>query len=459
VQKWWKDNVGNDAEGYERKVIEDFGTEGSPHILIVVDKLLTGFDEPRNAVLYIDKYLREHNLLQAIARVNRLHEDKRYGYLIDYRGILKELDTSLAAYQDLAERTQGGFDIDDIDGLMANVSTEYKRLPGLHAALWAIFRAVKNRGDREQFRRILVPDTLFGEDGLSFDQNQKVREDFYAALTEFGMCLKLALSSRSFFEDTAFGEATISTYKQDLRFFTELRIQAKQDAQETVDFSAYEKQIRNLVDKQVVGVEIGKPDGVIDITGFAENGQPSYTLGDPETWSSEKTHAETDVIKTRITKSIEQALADDPYAQAVFSELLRKAIAEAEALFDHPHKQYVLFKEFEEQVDKRANPYVPQRFGENRHAQSYFGLFPTVMGEVAAREKGEDWLVGEAFHIDQVVNAAVAKHSINPANVEAEIRKDLLPRYFKELGGLDQAQVFVDRVVEIVRLGVSRGTL
>lgn len=81
------------------------------------------------------------------------------------------------------------------------------------------------------------------------------------------------------------------------------------------------------------------------------------------------------------------------------------------------------------------------------------------MGEGAAREKGEDWLVGEAFHIDSVVNNAIAKHSINPANVEAEVRKELLPRYFKELGGLDAAQVFVDRVVEIVRLGVSRGTL
>jgi type I restriction enzyme R subunit len=318
---------------------------------------------------------------------------------------------------------------------------------------------VKNKGDREQFRRVLVPDTVLGETGVSYDRNQKVREDFYAALTEFGICLKLALSSRAFFEDTAFDEVTIATYKKDLKFFTELRIQAKLDAQETVDFSAYEKQIRNLVDRQVVGVDIRPSDGVIDITGMAEGDQAAYSLDDPQLWGDEKTRAETDVIKTRLTKTIEQDLADDPYAQAVFSELLRNAIREAEALFDHPHKQFVLFKDLEQKAKARANPNVPDRFGDNRHAQAYYGLFPVVLGEPVALKRGEDWLVAEAMHIDSVVNDAVAKHSINPANVEAEIRRELLPRYFKELAGLDQATALIDRVVEVVRLGVSRGTL
>lgn len=456
VQKWWAANVGNDPEGYERRVIEDFATPGKPDILIVVDKLLTGFDEPRNAVLYIDKYLKEHNLLQAIARVNRLHEAKQFGFLIDYRGIMTELDTSLKDYQDLADRTQGGYHIEDIEGTFANVSTEYKRLPGLHAALWAIFAGVRNKGDREQFRLVLTPDSVLGEDGASYDRNQKVREDFYAALTEFGMCLKLALSSRAFFEDGSFSEATIADYKKDLKFFTELRIQAKQDAMETVDFSAYEEQIRKLVDKQVVGVEIKESEGIIDLTGLAEGNRANY---DATGWSDDKTRAETDVIKTRLTKTIEQTLADDPYAQAVFSDLLRQAIKEAEALFDHPHKQYILFKDLEEKARTRANPYVPDRFPDNPHAQAYFGLFPLVLGEVAARDRGEDWLVAEAFHIDGVVSNAVASFSINPANIEAEIRKQLLPRYFKALGGLDKAQALVDRIVEIVRLGASRGTL
>ncbi|MDG6272517.1 hypothetical protein QA316_09260 [Glaesserella parasuis] len=87
-------------------MLSRFADPDSPlRLLIVVDKLLTGFDEPSNAVLYIDKPLKQHNLIQAIARVNRLHKQKEYGLLVDYRGILKELDTTIAKYQDLANRT------------------------------------------------------------------------------------------------------------------------------------------------------------------------------------------------------------------------------------------------------------------------------------------------------------------------------------------------------------------
>ena len=452
VQKWWAANVADDPK-YEERTIEAFGTDGPPDILIVVDKLLTGFDEPRNTVLYIDKYLKEHNLLQAIARVNRLHEQKKYGYLVDYRGILKELDTSLKDYQDLASRTQGGFDVDDIAGIYSNVSTEYKRLPGLHDALWAIFKDVGNRGDREQFRRVLVPEMAFGDDGVSYDRKQQIREDFYAALTDFGMCLKLALSSRAFFEDTAFDEKTIAEYKKDLKWFTEVRAQAKRDAQETVDFSVYEKQIRDLIDKQVIGVEIKEPGGIIDVTDLGKE-------DDPGNWPEEKTRSETDIITTRVTKSIEQDLADDPYAQAVFSELLRKAIAEAEALFDHPYDQYILFKDLEKQVSARATPGVPpDRFDGNNRAQAFYGLVKLVMGEEEARDRGDDWLVDEAFHIDRLVNNAVAIHSISSENIEAHIRQELLPRYFNEFGGLNRSQQLVDRVIEVVRLGINRGTL
>lgn len=446
VQTWWKMNVGNDAEVYETDVIERFGTDGAPDILIVVDKLLTGFDEPRNAVLYIDKHLKGHNLLQAIARVNRLHEAKQFGYLIDYRGILAELDTSIQDYADLASQTQAGYEIDDLAGTVTNVSVEYKRLPGLHDALWAIFGGVQNKQDVEQFRRVLVPKTADDGAGHSIDANQKVREDFYDALTEFGMCLKLALSSRTFFEDGAFDEKTIQGYKRDLRFFTELRVQAKRDAQETVDFSEYEDQIRRMVDKQVIGQEVVDPEGFIRVD----------TLGqadDPEDWSDEKTRTEADVIKTRIRKTIEQDLIDDPYAQRVFSELLKEAILAAEAMFDHPGKQYVMFKDLEEQVSGRNTPGVPDRFADHPRAQSYYGA---LLEQLNGAEQDEEVLIAEAMHIDSTVDDAVQTHSINPGSIESEIRKALLPRYFKFLGGLDSANALIDQIVGIVRAGATK---
>ncbi|MCB1584572.1 MAG: HsdR family type I site-specific deoxyribonuclease, partial [Xanthomonadales bacterium] len=182
VVLWWKNNIGTqDEKDYTKATVKRFELDDKLKMLIVVDKLLTGFDEPKNAVLYIDKPLKEHNLIQAIARVNRLHEKKQFGYLIDYRGILKELDTTIEKYQDLATRTQNGYDIDDLDGLYQQMSTEYKRLPKLYKDLWAVFSSVKNKNDTEQLRQILIP-KMRERNGELVDVNIKTRDDFYDAL-------------------------------------------------------------------------------------------------------------------------------------------------------------------------------------------------------------------------------------------------------------------------------------
>lgn len=454
VQKWWKQVMaayGNDPEAYEKQVIGDFGTDGAPDLLIVVDKLLTGFDEPRNTVLYIDKPLKGHNLIQAVARVNRLHDAKRYGVLVDYRGILKELDTAIRAYQDLESRTQGGFDSQDLEGLYHQFSTEYKRLPALHEQLWSFFKSVNNKLDREQYRQVLAPRFVKDADGAEYDNRQKLRDDFYDALTAFGLCLQTALSSRSFFEDKSFSEELISRYKSDLRFFTELRLTARRDAMETVDYSNYEEQIRKLVDKQVIGTEVRDPEGVylVHQLGQAEK---------PEDWSEEKTRNETDMIRTRLRKTIEQELAADPYAQKVFGELLRQAIAEAEAMFDHPLKQYALFKSFEEKVESRVTPGTPDTLAANPHAKAYFGAIRLVLGEesfAALGPEAVERLVQQSLAIDTVVNDAVAENSLNPQNIEAAIRKGLLPLLFGSLG-LDNAKQVVEQVIQITRIGLSR---
>lgn len=454
VQKWWKQTMamhGNDPEAYEKQMVSDFGSDGAPDLLIVVDKLLTGFDEPRNTVLYIDKPLKGHNLIQAVARVNRLHDAKRYGVLVDYRGILKELDTAIRAYQDLESKTLGGFDASDLEGLYQQFSTEYKRLPSLHDKLWSFFASVNNKLDREQYRQLLTPKFVRGADGEEYDERQKLREDFYEALTAFGLCLQTALSSRSFFEDKSFSERLIAQYKADLRFFTELRQTARRDAMETVDYSIYEEQIRKLVDKQVIGTEVREPDGVylVHQLGKAE---------EPEEWSEEKTRNETDMIRTRLRKTIEQGLAEDPYAQKVFGELLRQAIAEAEAMFDHPLKQYALFKAFEQQLESRVTPGVPDALADKPHAKAYFGAMRLVLGDegfAALSDEAVSHLVKQSLSMDSIVRDAVAENSLNPQNIEAAIRKGLLPLLFGSLG-LDNAKQVVEQVVQITRLGLSR---
>ena len=448
VQEWWKKHVPGDPQDYEKAIIEDFGSDGPPDILIVVDKLLTGFDEPRNAVLYIDKPLKGHNLIQAIARVNRLHPQKPFGYLIDYRGILKELDTAIKDYQNFEDQTQGGFAIEDIEGLYANVDTQYKRLPSLHDSLLSFFTHISNRLDPEPYRQVFMPKYEADEDGVEIDSRQALREDFYEALTDLGMCLKTALSSQSFFEDKAFTEADIRHYKADLKWFSELRKIIRQDAQETVDYSEYEGQIRDLIDRYVTGLDVVPGEQPILIDPVAST---------PEQWSEEKTKNETDKIKTRTKKTIEERLGDDPYAKKVFSALLKEAIEKAESMFDYK-AQFKLFSELEAMVEARDVPGLPvESFKGNRHAQAYYGAFKLVLGNDFTNLESDksDALIDEAFEIDKVVNRAVAENSLNPVGIEQDVRKNLLPRLFS-LIGLDKAKAMLDEIVQILRNGVAK---
>jgi type I restriction enzyme R subunit len=454
VTQWWKENVGSkDEQVYTKQIIERFDKDDSLKLLIVVDKLLTGFDEPKNAVLYIDKPLKEHNLIQAIARVNRLHPLKKFGLLIDYRGILAELDTTIAKYQDLASRTQGGYDINDIAGLYNPMSTEYKRLPRLYKQLWAIFENVKNKNDIEQLRQVLVPKTE-DRNGELVDVNQKVRDDFYEALTEFSACLKIALQSATFFEDKSFSDADRQHYKEAVKQFSSLRLLVKQDSGDTINYDDYAVQVKKLLDKYVVGIEVREPGGTYEVGKMGSKPKP-------EDWSEEKTRNETDIIKTRVAKMIEQELRDDPYAQEAFSKLLRDAISEAEKLFDHPLKQYLLFHSFEEKVQQRQLDELPDAFAGNRHAQAYFGIFKKTLPEVFAISDVQvvDKWVALAFQIDQMVEQSVAEHSINPQNIESNIRKQLLPMLFTECkaigAGMDQAKAMVEWVVQITRVGLN----
>ena len=454
ITRWWKDHVGSqDEQAYTKQVVARFADEQDPlRLLIVVDKLLTGFDEPKNAVLYIDKPLKQHNLIQAIARVNRLHTNKPFGLLIDYRGILAELDTTLRQYQDLASRTQGGYDIHDIAGLYNHVSSEYKRLPQRYDALWAIFAGVKNKNDIEQLRQRLVP-RLVEENGAWIDSNQKLRDDFYEALTAFSRCLTIALQSMAFFEDKSFSEAKRIHYKETAKQFASLRLLVQQDAGERINYQQYQQPLKKLLDRQVAGIMVREPDGVYELS---QMGQPYND------WSDEKIRNETDLIKTRVTRMIEQELRDDPYAQAAFSTLLRQAIADTEKLFDHPLKQYLLFCKFEKQVQARRLADIPDALAGKPRAQAYFGLCKQLLPDafVNVNQEAQDKWIALALEIEQMVVTSRAENSINPQNLEANLRNKLLPRLWQECKAIGcdttQAKEIVERIVQITRDHLSR---
>jgi type I restriction enzyme, R subunit len=146
-------------EEYNRQIIDAFKGSGDPEILIVVSKLLTGFDAPRNTVLYVCKSLKEHNLLQAIARVNRLYEDggteKQFGFIIDYEGSARRAGQALTTYSAFE-----GYEAADLAGTVHDVREEIRKLPQLHDQLWDLFKPVRNKKDMEQFEQHLADEAM-----------------------------------------------------------------------------------------------------------------------------------------------------------------------------------------------------------------------------------------------------------------------------------------------------------
>ena len=118
-------------------------------ILIVCDMLLTGFDAPIEQVMYLDSPLKEHTLLQAIARVNRTADHKDYGLIIDYWGVSEALQEALAV-----------FSPSDIKGAMEPKTDELPRLQTRHAVAMHFFNAVKDKGDLEQCVAVLEPEDV-----------------------------------------------------------------------------------------------------------------------------------------------------------------------------------------------------------------------------------------------------------------------------------------------------------
>jgi type I restriction enzyme R subunit len=305
VERFWKAMMakyGNEKE-YNKQVINAFKKGDEPEILIVVDKLLTGFDAPRNVVLYIARSLKEHGLLQAIARVNRLHPGKDFGYIIDYYGVVGHLHDAMELYSALGET----FDIADLEGTLTNVSEELKQLPSLHDGLWDLFKTLPNKKDEEAFEILLA--------------NSDLREDFYTRLSSYCRILKMALSSIQWVTDTP--PDKIERYKQDAGFFQKLRASVKIRYAEEIDYRDYEKQIQKMLNTYVQAdevIQVVEPVNIFEREAFQA-----------EVDKARSDRAKADIIANRTKKTITEKMDEDPFFYRKFASLLQQVIDDYKA--------------------------------------------------------------------------------------------------------------------------------
>ena len=334
------------SKKYEDSLIDSFRDKEQPELLIVVDKLLTGFDAPIVKVMYLTRSLKEHSLLQAIARVNRVKEGKDYGLIIDYYGNLENLDKAIEMYGSWED-----FEADDLKDTVTNATKEIEKLPQLHSQLWDIFKTVKNKYDTEAYAELL--------------SDKEKRETFYERLSLFARMLKLALSLVSF--DTEENAPTIERYQKDLKFFLALRTDVARRYFDTIDYTEYEKQIQKLIDKHII------TDGdflqITEKIDLFDKEERDKALEQLTGHASKADH-----IASRTVKAISIKMDEDPIFYQKLSTLIRQTIEAYRQKRIDELEYFNRVRDYENQFFEGAQSDLPEALIGNKKATAFYNL-------------------------------------------------------------------------------------
>jgi type I restriction enzyme, R subunit len=352
-------------QSYEKQVIDSFkNNEDGVEILIVVDKLLTGFDAPRNTVLYLAKELKDHNLLQAIARVNRLFENdvlpKTAGYIIDYSENAKNLDTAMQLF--------GNYDEEDVKRTLIDVDEKIKELEDAYAKLHDSFNGVKN--DDEPYLQHL--------------EDEPTRKEFYENLNELVRVFSECTVIREFVDEFD----NIDTYKMDLKKYANLRKTAGLRFSDAPDFRKYKQALINILDKNIKAEEAELLTRQISITDKEAFKEAVEDLG--------STKSKAEAIGSKTQKVISERMKKDPEfyrrfsdkIEAILQAMREKKLADIEAL-----KQ---IKKVSEQVLNKEDDELPVQIREREGADVFYR---NLLNDLKGYGLGEEYIINIVLDI------------------------------------------------------------
>ncbi len=426
-KEFWQammDRFGSEDK-YNKQLINAFKHGEEPEIIIVVDKLLTGFDAPRNTVLYLARKLKEHTLLQAIARVNRLHEGKEYGLILDYSGVIEELDEAIDFYSRLAD-----YDRSDLAETVTYIADKVKELPQLHSNLWELFQTVRGSKDPEVYETHLWDDEL--------------RNRFYERFSVFARTLSLALSSSNFLETAS--PKTINTYKADLKFFQNLRAAVTLRYQETIDFSEYEPKIRKLIDTHVGAGEVEQLCDPINLLDSKEREQVLEDRG-------KSAGAKADTIASATRHVIEHEMVKDPAFYKKLSKLLEEVIEAYHAGRLQALEALERIKDISTKVITHTDDDIPAELVGKDMARRYFGCVREPLAEYSVENDKPKTDIALRI-VDRIGKHKIRDWSTNQDAINrmrGEI-DDILFEVVEEYGltiPLEQFDAIIDRCIEV----------
>ena len=420
--QFWKkmmDEHGN-AKSYEKNIINRFKNQKDPEIIIVVDKLLTGFDEPKNTVLYLTRNLQGHKLLQAIARVNRIYPDKEFGYIIDYYGVIENLDDALQMYSSFED-----FDEEDLVGTLTNISEEIKKLPQKHSELWDIFKTIANKRDAEAYQQLL--------------KDEAIRVLFYDKLAAFAKGLKLALSSIQFHKEVE--EKLINHYKEDLATFLKLRLAVVERYSDEIDYKQYEGQIQKLIDTHITTEKIETITELVNI--FDKD---KFQL---ELENTTGKAAKADKIASRTARHITEKMDEDPAFYKKFSQMLKETIADYEAKRISEAQYLSRVQEIMNNVLTHTDNDIPEQLKNRDVAKAFYGLTVEALSEkIQDKVVCKEVSTQTALQIDDLIQHSVLDNG-NPI-IDWQYKTNITGKLLIEIG-----DYLIDEVREKYNLDLS----
>jgi type I restriction enzyme R subunit len=337
------------TEEFEKQVKERFIKQpGQMRLLIVVDKLLTGFDAPSATYLYIDKQMRDHGLFQAICRVNRLDgDDKEYGYIVDYKDLFCRLEGAIGDYTGGA---LDGFDSDDVKGLLTDRLVKAKeKLEDARETVKALCEPVfKPKNTSDYLHYFCAADTSYNEELKNYDlqKNEAKRVALYKAVASL---LRAYANLANEMEEAGYSPAEKENIKEEVAHYEKVRQEVKLASGDYLDMKLYEPAMRYLLDTYIHAddsetVADFEELGLIDLivkngVGEAINRLPKGIRSD------EKAISET--IENNMRKIILDEQAVNPKYYEQMSELL-------DALIKERKEKAIEYQQYLEEIKKLA---------------------------------------------------------------------------------------------------------
>jgi len=421
------------VEQYEDIVKEQFVNGDDLDLLIVVDKLLTGFDAPRATILYVDKPMREHNLLQAIARVNRQYEGKDYGFILDYRGLIKQLNDAMAIYSGAG---LDNFDQKDLKGAMQDVLTLVSRVKGSFTRLQDLFRTVGKTSYMGAYEKLLV--------------EPKARKGFYKLLNDFSKHLTYCLQSAEAYK--AIGEDTIRTYKRWLTFYQKLKRSLMIIHSESVDFKEYLPLMRNLMDNHIGATDILQITDPVNILDTA--------AVEAELNKLESDRSKAEAIASKITKSISQRMDENPVLFKKFYKSIQQTIEDYKTKRLTEAQYLSAMREHQDKiVNLKDSTNYPEKIRNKPHAQVFYSMLKEDMGQSSGKAIPDSEYANLSEAVETCVKENIKVGYQNNADVHNQIETNIIDALynFYNNNGIDfDPELMEDLTKKLTKTIISR---